>query len=107
MIYTNRSKPDEIARKVQEHLRRYRTPGSTGSTAFFARVLADQVRPGGGGDFWYVPVAYQQDPNAIYLLFEAFSRIEEELEAESEHVLIVPRLLPPPNEGESVPPSWQ
>lgn len=99
MIYTDNSNGEDIARRVQEQLRKYVAPGSTGSTAFFARVLADQVRPGGHGDFWYVPVAYQMDPNFTYSLFEAFSAIEEAMEAQSEHVLIVPKLFAPPEEG--------
>ncbi len=83
----------DIAKIVQDRLR------DSKSTALFARVIADQVRPAGRAEpFWYVPVAYQQDPNAVYQLFEVFSSIEEELEASEQiNILIVPRLLPPPS----------
>jgi hypothetical protein len=80
--------PTDVARLVQEKLR------NAGPHASRVRVLADQVRPGSdGGNWWYVPVAYEQDPDNMYLYYEAFSRIEDELgEQEQIDVLLVPRM---------------
>jgi hypothetical protein len=65
--------PGRVARLVQERLNR------GGSHASRVRVLADEVRPGGNGDWWYVPVMYNQDPHNMYLYFEAFAKLEEDL----------------------------
>jgi hypothetical protein len=80
--------PERVAKMVQERLRQ------AGAHASRVRVLTDEVRPGtDGGDWWYVPVSYQQDPSNMYAYYEAFAKIEEELE-EIEHVdvLLVPRI---------------
>jgi len=80
-----------VARQVQERLRK----DPHGARA---RVLANEVRPGGenGEDWWLVPVEYQLDPSNAYSLFGLFSKIEDDLESSQVHVLLVPRALPPP-----------
>jgi len=82
----------EVAKLVQDKLTKSQ------STARFARVIADQVNLRDiNTQWWYVPVAYQQDPDHVYRLFEVFSEVEEELSEKGINVLIVPRLLPPPS----------
>lgn len=82
--------PEQVARAVQERLNKTELPCNV-------RVIADAVRRGEGDDvWWYVPVAYQQDPYNAYRYFALFSQVEEELHGEHVSVLIVPRILPPP-----------
>ena len=84
--------PTQVAKLVQERLNK------AGAHASRVRVLAEEVRPGSDdAAWWYVPVSYQQDPQSLYAYYEAFSKIEEELE-EQEHVdvLLVPRIVPHP-----------
>lgn len=83
--------PDQIARLVQQRL------NQGGAHTSRVRVLSDEVRPATDGDWWFVPVSYQEDPSNMYIYYDAFARIEEELE-DSEHVsvLLVPRITHPP-----------
>lgn len=85
---------EQIAKVVQERLNH-----AGNGSPMSVRVLANKVRPGGDdGMWWYVPVSYQQDPFNAYRYYDAFARIEEELEKEAINVLLVPSIIPTPPE---------
>jgi hypothetical protein len=86
------AKAEEIARLVEDRLRREPSTDRV-------KVVADEVRlEPEGQDVWLAPVAYQQDVHSAYQYFDAFTRIEEELEEKQICVLLVPRILPPPSD---------
>lgn len=79
----------QVAKLVQDRL------NHAGDHASRVRVLADEVRPGTEeSEWWYVPVSFHQDPHSMYMYYEVFAKVEEELE-EHDHVnvLLVPRIV--------------
>ncbi len=85
----------QVAKLVQDRLNKAGDHGSQ------VRVLADEVRPGTDeSEWWYVPVSYQQDPYSLYMFYEVFAKVEEELE-EHDHisVLLVPRIVHHPEQS--------
>lgn len=78
----------QLAARVQEMLRTQPFNSHAGR----ARVLTDEVHEREG--IWYVPVSVLRDTQWMSLVYEAFSDIEEKLEAEGTRILIVPRIIP-------------
>jgi len=59
------------------------------------RVDTDKIeRPGGEGGLWYVPVSIHRDTEHMYLVYQAFSETEEEMENQGVEILLVPRIIP-------------
>jgi hypothetical protein len=59
------------------------------------RVLTDDIeRPGGEDGLWYIPVSIHRDTEHMYLVYQAFSETEEEMESQGVEILLVPRIIP-------------
>jgi len=89
MSNTESANDFEIAARIQRILNeKYVGPARP-------RVLADEVRlAGDAAKMWYVPVSIHRDTEHMYLVYQALSEAEEQLEADDIEVLLVPRIIP-------------
>ncbi len=59
------------------------------------RVLTDDIeRPASDDGLWYIPVSIHRDTEHMYLVYQAFSETEEEMENQGVEILLVPRIIP-------------